>query len=886
MGFAPNEGQAPSDIRFMAHQRGGTVLLLPSQAVFLPDPAPSKRTLERGPASSNTGVEPITVAYEGANPDAPLDGETMLPGKANYFLGSDQAAWRTGLPTFGAVVSLSLYPAINLRYDGSGSRLKSEYTVLPGGDLRRVRLRYSTSAGPRLPGLDKAGDLHVASRTPLTAQAPAAWQDVGPLRVPVSVGYVVLADGTAGFRAGAYDKTRPLHVSTSLSYSTYLGGAGTDNGSMVSVDSAGNAYVVGLTYSVNFPLANPYQGTNGGDSDVYVSKINPSGTALVYSTYLGGSGHDEAWGLGLDSLGSAYVAGFTGSTNFPVAYPFQGTNHGGLDAFVSKLSPSGSNLVYSTYIGGSGDDHAWSLAVSGQSAYIAGDTLSPDFPTYHPLQSSNRGQGDAFVARFSPSGAGLIFSTYLGGTGQDTALGIAVDGAGNAYVTGGASSNDMPIPAANVFQPYYRGGVDAIVAKFSPDGSQLLYCTYLGGSNFDLGSALAVRPSGQVLVTGNTQSPDFPLLHPVQPVKSVATDSFIAELSSSGSWLIYSTYLGGNGDYDAGYGAAVDSTGDSYVSGITDSTDFPTANAIQPQNGGQSDLYLSELSPGGRALLFSTYLGGSGGDVGWGMALDSQDNIYTTGTAGSTNFPTANPLQPQNGGGDDAVVVKVQAPAIPTPTLPACYMTFTDVPVGSTFYPYIYCLFCDGIINGYPDNTFRPNDNVTRGELTKIVSNAAGYSDPPSGQMFQDVPPGSTFAPFVWRLAVRGVVGGYPCGRPGEPCVPPANLPYFDPNANVTRGQSTKIVGSTAAMAAPAPGAQTFQDVPPSQPFYRWVEPMGTAGLVGGYLCGGPGEPCVPPLNRPYFRPGSSVTRGQASKIVANTFYPDCVQSLLGGVRR
>ena len=214
-------------------------------------------------------------------------------------------------------------------------------------------------------------------------------------------------------------------------------------------------------------------------------------------------------------------------------------------------------------------------------------------------------------------------------------------------------------------------------------------------------------------------------------------------------------------------------------------------------------------------------------------------------------------------------------------------MIFTDVPTGSAFYPYIYCLFCDGIISGYDDNTFRPNNNVTRGELAKIVSNAAGYSDPASNQIFQDVPPGSPFAPFVWRLAVRGAVEGYPCGRPGEPCVPPGNLPYFDPNANVTRGQSTKIVGSAAAIAAPAQGAQTFEDVPPSHPFYRWVESMGSLGLVEGYPCGGTqDEPCVPPLNRPYFRSNRLVTRGQSSKIVANTFYPDCAQSPPGGPRR
>jgi hypothetical protein len=871
----------------MAHQRGGTILLLQSRAVLLPDPPSEKRTFDEGRgAPAQTSVEPVTVSYEGANPDARPVAELPLPGKANYLLGNIPAGWHTNLPTFAAVAYHSLYHGIDLRYEGTGGQLTSEYTVSPGADPRLIRLLYSSSGRTLTPLVDEGGNLHLASRTSLIARAPIAWQDVGSVRVPISMGYVVSA-GVAGLLPGVYDKAKPLRISTSFAYSTYLGGTGTDGGTLVAVDSSGSAFVTGFTSSVDFPLANPYQSSNAGDSDVLVSKLNPSGTALDYSTYVGGAGHEEGWGIAVDSLDNAYVAGFTSSTNFPVVYPYQRSNHGGDDAFVFKLSPSGSNLVYSTYLGGSGDDHGWGLALSGDTAYVTGDTLSANFPTLHPLQPSYRGQGDAFIARFNSSGTGLLFSTYLGGTGQDTSLGIAIDGAGNAYITGGASSDDLTIPASNVYQPYNRGSVDAIAAKISPDGSQLLYCTYLGGSNFDLGSALAVSPDGKLLITGNTQSTDFPLLHAVQSVKSVAADSFITELSSSGSWIIYSTYLGGNGDYDAGYGAAMDPEGYSYVSGITNSTDFPTANAIQPHSGGESDLYLSELSPGGRALLFSTYIGGSQNDLAWGMALDSQRNIYTTGTAGSANFPTSNPLQPQNAGGEDVAIVKVRAPEIPTPVPPACYMTFTDVPPGSTFYPYIYCLYCDGIISGYNDNTFRPNNNVTRGELTKIAANAAGYSDPPTSPIFQDVPPGSTFAPYVWRLAVRGVVEGYPCGRRGEPCVPPNNLPYFDPNAQVTRGQSTKIVGSTAALAAPAPGSQTFQDVPPSHPFYRWVQPMGSTGLVDGYPCGGtPNEPCVPPANRPYFRPNGLVTRGQASKITANIFYQDCVQSLLPGTRR
>jgi hypothetical protein len=200
---------------------------------------------------------------------------------------------------------------------------------------------------------------------------------------------------------------------------------------------------------------------------------------------------------------------------------------------------------------------------------------------------------------------------------------------------------------------------------------------------------------------------------------------------------------------------------------------------------------------------------------------------------------------------------------------------FVDVPPGSTFYSYIRCLACRGIVNGYQDGTFRPNNNVTRGQLSKIISNSAGYSDPQPAQMFQDVPPGSTFQVFIGRLASRGYISGYQCGGSGEPCVPPDNLPYFRPNASASRGQTAKIVSNAAGFSDP-PGAQMFEDVLPGSTFYDYVQRLASRGILNGYQCGGAAEPCVPPANLPYFRPGANVTRGQSAKIVSNTFFPDC----------
>jgi hypothetical protein len=255
-----------------------------------------------------------------------------------------------------------------------------------------------------------------------------------------------------------------------------------------------------------------------------------------------------------------------------------------------------------------------------------------------------------------------------------------------------------------------------------------------------------------------------------------------------------------------------------------------------------------------------------------GVAAISTNDVWTVGsynngTADQTLVERYNPCIPS----------PTPTPtATPSPTATSCSIQYTDVPVGSTFYPYIRCLACRGIVTGYPDGTFKPNNPVTRGQLSKIVSNSAGYSETHSETTFQDVPVGSTFYQYIERLATRGFVSGYACGGAGEPCVPPSDLPYFRPNANVTRGQTSKIVASAKGLPAPPPGRHTFQDVPVGSTFWQWIEALATTGAISGYPCGGVGEPCVPPSNLPYFRPNANVTRGQSTKIVSNTFFPNC----------
>ncbi len=384
---------------------------------------------------------------------------------------------------------------------------------------------------------------------------------------------------------------------------------------------------------------------------------------FVYSTYLGGGGDDIGESIAVDAEGNAYIAGLTVSRDFPTANPLQPDYGGGsADAFVAKLTPDGSALVYSTYLGGSEADAANGIAVdSDGNAYVTGQTSSRDFPTANALQPELSGFINAFIAKLSPDGSTLIYSTYLGGSNQDIGVGIAVDRDGNAYVTGATTSTDFP--TAHPLQASYGGGVnDGFVTKLSADGSALVYSTYVGGRGGEFGESIAVDAEGCAYVTGSTNSTDFPTANPLQPEYGGGDfDAYVLKLSPDGSALVYSTYFGGRGT-DLGGGIAVDAEGNAYLAGKTRSPDFPTANPLQPELRGSDDAFVAKLDPTGKALIYSTYLGGRGGETGAAIAVDGEGNAYVAGQTSSRDFPTVDALQPDYGGGAfDAFVAKVNA---------------------------------------------------------------------------------------------------------------------------------------------------------------------------------------------------------------------------------
>jgi hypothetical protein len=675
LAFEPNAGQSDTQVRFLAHSSAG-VLFFTADEVVLALKAPVSGTLPAaGEPAAHTAAPAVPppvlrLHFIGANAAAALAGDDALPGRVNYFLGNDPARWHTDIPTYARLTYHDLYPSIDLDYTGDAGEIKGTYTLAPGADPARIRWRYE---GASAVSLSVDGSLRIElgpEAGSVMEETPVAWQEIDGRRVSVDARYVIAADGSLSFALGRYDRTRPLVIDPVLVvYSTYLGGSDYDEAYGIAVDAAGSAYVTGLSASTNFPLQSPFQGTFGGGAyDVFVTKFSPSGTTLVYSTYLGGSGEDQSKGISVDAAGSAYVTGSTSSTNFPLQSPFQGTFGGGVyDVFVTKFSPSGTALVYSTYLGGSGDDNGGGIAVdSAGSAYVAGTTDSTNFPLQNPFQGTFGGNLDAFVAKFSSNGAALVYSTYLGGSDNEIGRGVAVDGAGSAYTTGDTWSNNFPLQ--NPFQGTPAGGRDTFVTKFSASGMALAYSTYLGGAGYDQGYCIAVDSAGNAYIAGVTDSTNFPLQNPFQGTNAGGTDAFVTKFSTSGTTLVYSTYLGGAGG-DNISGIEVGSAGNAYVAGATNSTNFPLQDPFQGTNAGSTDTFLTKFSASGQALVYSTYFGGSGDEGSEGVAVDSAGSAYVTGHTTSTSFPLQNPFQGGFGGGyDDAFVTKFSQLATPTPT--------------------------------------------------------------------------------------------------------------------------------------------------------------------------------------------------------------------------
>jgi len=416
--------------------------------------------------------------------------------------------------------------------------------------------------------------------------------------------------------------------------------------------------------------------------DAYVSKLSPTGDALIYSTYIGGLERDVSSAIAVDQAGNVYIAGQTSSPDFPTVNAVQGSRGVNEDAFVAKLNASGNALVYSTYLGGTNPDWRFGIAVDGNGqAAVTGFTESTNFPTtpsafqvVAPGSPASLTLRNAFVTKFTIGGSAFVYSSYLGGGGHDTGRAIDMDSAGNAYVAGDTSSTDFP--TMNALQPRLSGLNDAFVTRLDTSGSVLIYSTYLGGSAGDAALGIDIDADGRAYVVGSTASANFPVARPVQRRLAGGTDAFLAKIESTGMPLIYSTYFGGSGD-DRGGGIAADAEGNAFVVGTTASMDFPVANPIQASYGGSDDAFVAEICAAGRSIGYSTYLGGSSFEGGNAIAVDPvKDIAVVTGFTWSTDFPVENPLQLDSPAAD-AFITKIQDPAAAS-TLRSCDASAVD----------------------------------------------------------------------------------------------------------------------------------------------------------------------------------------------------------------
>jgi len=634
--FEPNVGQAPGDVAFVAH-RPGAVLLLSSTGVRV-----IGRLAHAGRALGLSSIEGLRFVGAASTPGR---GDRTLPGMANYLLGNDPSRWHGRIPTYGRVTFRDIYPGIDLVFHGETGKLEYDFVIRPDADEGRIQVAFEGA--------------------PAESPRWAMYEfDAASSPKPVRGAWVQHRNQTWGFGVARRDRSKTLLIDPAFNFSTYLGGNTYDYGFGIVVGASGNAYVAGQTASTNFPTTTGLQGTyGGGNYDAFVTKLDPLGTTLLFSTYLGGSGDEGATCIAAATtvFETVYVAGATTSADFPTHLPLQPTLKSATgNAFVTALTYQGA-LLYSTYLGGSGTDSANAIAAVGTTAYVAGVTSSTDFPTANAFQSSLKGNSNAFVAEIASAGMTLAFSTYLGGSGGfDAAAGVAIDAPGNIYVVGKTYSSDFP--TLNALQTALHGvGPDAFVTKFNPGGAGLSYSTFLGGSGIDWaqGIALGPEPSPNVYVTGLTQSADFPTVNPLQATYGGSQNAFVAQLNDAGSALVYSTFLGGAG-LDVGNGVAVDSSGIAYVVGSTNSPDFPAVNAIQSTfGGGTNDVFVAALNAAGSALLYSTFLGGTGNDLGAAVALDRAGNPYLTGSTSSIAFPMANAVQSTLAGSRNAFVSSI-----------------------------------------------------------------------------------------------------------------------------------------------------------------------------------------------------------------------------------
>jgi hypothetical protein len=706
--FEVNRGQTGSDVKFLSRGQGYTAFLTAGSMVLSLRAASTPAFTNQNP-----GTATVQFALVGAAKNPAVVGEDLQVGKVNYFFGNDPSQWRTNVPTYRKVRYKSVYPGIDLVYYGNNRQLEYDFEIQPGADPRKIQFQIQ---GARHIQLDEDGDLVLTlGNGKIHIQNPIVYQESAGQRVPVDGGYVMTDATHIAFQVAGYDSSKPLVIDPVLVYSTYLGGSGADQSNGIAVDSSGNVYVAGYSNSINFPLTTP-NSLPANANHVFVAKLDAAGANLLYADYIGGNSNDYGIALVLDSANNVYVTGSTTSSNFPVVSAYQAQQPGPYAGFLTKISTSGSSLMYSTYLGGNTFDQPAAIAIDSLGeVHVAGYTNSQNFPVVNAYQSTALANQSGtfgtygFLTKFNANGSSLIYSTYLAGN-TDVAQtcgssscwpspysainAITVDTNGNAYVAGGTNTNNFPV-TSGVYQSSNNTQLDAtlgFISKFTSAGA-LDYSTYFYGSSGNpiTISGIAVDGAGSAYITGAAESDGtFPVT-----TTSICDPgaygfncsyAFVTKFDAVASTLLYSTFLGPN-NFSSPQGLALDANDNAYVLSSTSSNLFQTNNAIEAF-ANSTDLLLVEIDPTGSTQLFSTYLGGNAVDAPDGIAVDASDNVYVTGFTNSTDFPvTQGSFQNQLGGNYDAFVMKIGAGSTLGVALSPYLLQFGSLQVGSTSQP-------------------------------------------------------------------------------------------------------------------------------------------------------------------------------------------------------
>jgi len=672
--FEANRGQAEPRVKFISRGNRHALYLTQAETVLaLHNEATGKSAA-------------LHLKMDGSNPAPEVRGEDELPARVNYFRGQDQDGWQRDVPTFARVHYANVYDGIDAVYYGNQRQLEYDFNVAPFADPAQIKLRFE---GARSLRIDASGDLLIETAAGEVRQhKPLVYQEIEGARREIASNYKLGQDGEIGFELAPYDASRTLVIDPILAYSSYVGASSSDTAFGVAVDADGFAYITGNLFGAFTMTPGAYDTTNAGQ-DVYVAKINPAGGQFVYATYISAAGGNNVGNdIAIDAQGNAYITGKATSALFPATTGAYDTTPNSLDAFVVKLNAQGNALLYATYLGGTGTEEGFGIAVdSAGDIYVAGTTTSNNFPVLNGLQTTFGGSRDAFAVKLRPAGGGaadLLYSTYLGGAGDEDANAVACDISGNLYLTGNSTSANYPT-TANAYDTSLANtssGGDAVVTKLNPSATgaaSLVYSTFLGGTSTDRGSALVLDDAAlpNIYIAGTTSSSSvnglFPTTANAYDTTISQTDAFFSRINPVGagaSDLVYSTFIGGM-NAEEGLGIARDASGRIYVSGSTGSSNFPTTpDAFQSVYNG-NDAFIVKLNPastGASDLLYSTLFGGTssgsnaadGTDKAHDIAVDAQNNFYVVGETGSRDLPLQNafPNQTTHKGFSDGFIAK------------------------------------------------------------------------------------------------------------------------------------------------------------------------------------------------------------------------------------